>query len=69
MASELDGIEIPVPCPECGGNTLKSYGWLKRNKELACSRCDETIQLNDHGFRDALLDAERCIARVRGKPD
>jgi hypothetical protein len=65
MASKLDEIEIPVPCPGCGNNNLKSILWLKAHHRLACRVCDVTIQLDDHGFRDAILDAEKSIARIR----
>jgi hypothetical protein len=65
MASELEDIEIPVPCPGCGNNTLKSLKWLKANDDLTCSICSETVHLDDHGFRDALRDAEKSVARLR----
>ena len=70
MSDKLEEIEIPVPCPGCGNNNLKSVRWLKAHCELACCVCDETIKLDDHGFRDAVLDAEKSIARIRkGFPD
>lgn len=65
MTDDLEEIEIPVPCPECGNNTLKSVRWLKAHCKLACGACNEAIQLDDRGFRDAVLDADKIIARIR----
>ena len=65
MLDELEAIEIPVPCPACGSNTLKCFGWIKANEMLTCSMCSEPIRLDNHGFRDALVDAEKSIARAR----
>ena len=65
MADELEEIEIPVPCPGCANNTLKRVRWLKAHDQLACYSCNETIRLDDDGFRDAILDAAKSIARIR----
>ena len=65
MGNQLEEIEIPVPCPGCGSNTLKSIRWLKGHQKLACRACAQPINLDDHGFRAAILDAERSIARIR----
>lgn len=66
MATGLDDLEIPVPCPGCGNNTLRSLGWLKLHDEMSCSTCNESVDLDDHGFRDALRDAEKSVARLTG---
>ena len=64
MASELEEIEIAIACQECGNSFLKSVRLLKAHHQLACSTCEAAIQLDDHGFRDAVLDTEKSIARI-----
>lgn len=65
MADVLEEIEIPVPCPACGNNNLRSVRWLRAGRPLACGSCGETINLDSRGIRDAIRDAEKSIARIR----
>jgi ribosomal protein S27E len=65
MPDGLEEIEMPVRCPACGNNTLRSVRWLKAHLQLDCETCQETIRLDERGSRDAILDAEKSIARIR----
>lgn len=62
---DLEEVEIAVTCPKCGNNALKSIGSLDDQRQLACGSCDESFSLDDNGFRDAVLDARKSIARAR----
>lgn len=64
MANQLEETEIPVSCSGCGNNTLTSIRRLRDRHQVDCGVCGEEVNLDNQGFRDAILDAEKSIARV-----
>ncbi len=59
MAELFDGLEIPIPCPECEHTTPKKVGWLKSNNQFPCPGCGKTITLKSEELIGGLADFEK----------
>ena len=71
----FDDAMIELPCPDCGHKTPKTIGWAKRNNDLVCAGCDETIAVDNRQlvreFRrvdEAMADFKKSIHRLNKKP-
>lgn len=61
MADVLDGIEIELPCENCGRVTKKTIGWIKRNTEHICA-CGTLVCLDTDQFRREIGKVDRSLA-------
>lgn len=65
--SELFGHqEIGLPCPACGHETKKTFGWIKSHNEFICP-CGMTVKLDrEQMLRDIapLEDAWRKLEQT-----
>lgn len=60
--SYMDGMQIPITCPNCGTETKKLIGWLKKNDSFTCSSCGLVVDLLEEDVRVALDAAEKSAS-------
>jgi hypothetical protein len=64
-ATQLDDLIIAIPCPNCSGETSKSFTWIQDNRKLWCAMCHVEIDLSGHDTRHAVGDIKRAIKEVK----
>ncbi len=66
MAGLLDQETIDIDC-ECGTKIPKKIGWLRHNRQFACTRCGTTINVDaDEFFRD-LQGIDKALGKLDRK--
>ncbi|MBX3482513.1 hypothetical protein [Phenylobacterium sp.] len=63
----LDATELDIPCPQCGHETARSIGRLKREHGLDCGGCGRHIDTDaeelEHQVRAAVQRGADLLAQ------
>lgn len=63
----FDSAQIGIPCPSCGKETAKSVAWLKSHKQMTCTACGTTFDIDAEQFKRKLAGAEKQLADFQRK--
>jgi hypothetical protein len=64
MSGFLDDAAFDIPCPNCGQETKKGFGWIKGNSEFICA-CGAKIRLDTDQFRSEITKAEAAVKSLQ----
>ncbi|PCJ75545.1 MAG: hypothetical protein COA53_06520 [Rhodobacteraceae bacterium] len=52
---------LSIPCPQCGNETQKSIGWIKRKDEFICAGCSNTVTYDANVLLSGLDSANKDL--------
>ena len=65
---DFSGLLSPVPfcfpCPRCGNEFTKTFGWLKYNDQIVCPECKHTVVFDAKQFRRALEEMTETLVSL-----
>ncbi|MCD0160114.1 hypothetical protein IHN63_02210 [Deinococcus sp. 6YEL10] len=65
MSGFFDGVQLNVPCPNCGHEVPQTLGWLKRSPEWVCVGCGRTVQLDAEQVARSVKEMEDAVADLQ----
>ena len=69
MDSALDNQVVKFTCPHCTSQISERIARLKKNPQLACSRCEGDIQIHADQLRAELAKIDQALAVHRQRLD
>ena len=61
MKLDLDSQPISFPCPGCKKKITEKIGRLKRDPQLTCKECGQTIRINAADLRRGIQTIEKSL--------
>lgn len=66
---EVDWLDAPIPCRQCGKETVASIAILKAHSSIDCRYCGAVIDLTDPGTRGYLEEFSSAVASLLPNSD
>ena len=61
MKLDLDSQPISFPCPGCKKKLTEKIGRLKRDPQITCSGCGQTIKVNAAELRRGIESVQKSL--------
>jgi transposase-like protein len=63
--SEIDHVELSLPCPKCRRVTKETVGWVRTHNHFVCQGCDAQVTLTTNELERDIAQLERDLANLK----